>query len=317
MSISDFLLNPILAGIASILGIISFVVGLFVAITKFRKWLLQHPNTKWIVKIPWALILIVIGIAMGISVGIRNQNTYQGLSIASVITAVGLGIQGLQNSLLLSRFRETYDQLTHSYNNLLKVIDRLQDAEFTLSDWSISHTVYENGNGALKEEVTIIPVSEPVIYYYVRYSVSHNSDREEIKLSVVNASDDTPLDCYEVSTTENSVKYMIVLDPPSIISAPMRISITCERVRVWSDLIKHGRSEGSLNAKYKADSIRIELFAPRASKWKALRPAPSIGDVKIDMVGNLSRATWKITSPSIRKYNYRVFLDGIGTKDLL
>ncbi len=163
-----------------------------------------------------------------------------------------------------------------------------------------------------------MPVSEPVIYYYVRYRVFRNSASKGIKFSVVNVSKDTPLDFYEVETTENSVKYMIILDPPSIKSAPIRVSINCERIGVWDDLIKHGKSEGSLDAKkYKADTIRIELLAPPSSKWKALNPSPVTGDVEIDMVGNLSRVAWKITKPSMRKYNYRMFLDGARSKDLL
>ncbi len=135
MSIKDILLNPFFfgGGVANVIGIITFVVGLVVSLTKSRKWLLQSPNTKWIIRIPWALLLVVVGVVIGVSVGAKYQNVYLGLSVISSIAAVGMGIQWLQNSLLLSRFRETYDKLAYSYNNILKAIDR-QDTEFTLSD---------------------------------------------------------------------------------------------------------------------------------------------------------------------------------------
>src|SRR5687767_10487807 len=120
-SVIDFLSSQIWQGIQGVVAIIA----LFISLTSPRKWLLQRPNTRWIVKFPWALLLIGSGLAMGISIGIKYQNSYLGLFVASGITAIGMGIQWLQSSLLLSRFRETYDQLTHQYNTLLKIINRL------------------------------------------------------------------------------------------------------------------------------------------------------------------------------------------------
>ncbi|HNQ94250.1 MAG TPA: hypothetical protein PKK96_06375 [Anaerolineales bacterium] len=310
MSFDDFLVNPILAGIASVLGIISFFGGLIVAITKFRVWLLQNPNTKWLVKIPWASILVVIGITMGTGLGVRNQDVHLGLSVASSVTVVGVGIQLLQNSLLLSRTRDTYYKLTDSYKNLLNAIERLHNTEFTLSDWNISHTIYENGAGVLNEELTIVPVSEPVHYYFIWCRFARNSDPKEIKFSAVNISDKTPLDFYEVAITDNSIKYMVILDPPSIPNAPKRIAISCVCVGVWSDLVENGQSADYFHVKYRTDSVKIELIAPHTTKWKALHPAPITGNSKIEMTGDISRAVWEIANPSIKKYNYRVFLDG-------
>lgn len=296
--------------VASILGIISFFSGLFVAITKFRTWLLQYPNTKWFVKIPWSLILIIVGIFLGINVGVKYKNAYYGVSVASTVTACGMGIKLLQDSLLLSRFRETYNKLRISYNNLTKAINRVQDIDLTLSDWIISHTILENGTGILKEELTIVPFADPVVYYYKRINLAPNSDPEKIKFHVVNTSDNTPLEFYEVSVTEDSVKYMIILEPPSTLNTPKRISIICEREKIWEDLLKKGQDTGYFNANYKADNLRMELIAPPIKKWKAFHAAPSTGKVNIEMLGGVSRVTWEIQNPSIKKYNYRVFLDG-------
>lgn len=310
----DFLLNPILAGIASVFGIISFVASLIVAITRFRVWLLQDPNTKWIISIPWALILIVAGIILGVNIGSENKDVFRGLSVTSSIVALGVGILLLQNSLLLYRTREAYEKLSSSYKNLLKGIERLHDTEFNLNGWTISHTIIGNGTGILKEEVTIVSVSDPVHYYFVWCRVANGSDPKEVKFSAVNLSDKTPLDYYEVAITETAIKYMIILDPPSIPGVPKRIAITCESLGVWSNLIEKGQDTYFLYVRHMTDIVKMELIAPHALRWKALYPAPQTGNSKIELAGNLSRATWEIENPPRKKYNYRLFLDGEGTR---
>lgn len=317
MSIRDILLNPYINGVASVIAIVTVIFQLIVSLTKSRNWLLQSPNTKWIIRIPWALLLFVVGIVLGVSLGAKYQNVYLGLFVVSSIAAIGIGIKWLQDSLLLSRYKDTYNKLAYSYNNILKAIER-QDTEFTLRDWNVTHIVHEDGTGLLKEQVTIMPVAESVNYYYVRYRVFRKSESKGIKFNVVNVSKNTPLDFYEVEKNEDSVKYMVILDPPSTKNNPTRISIECERIGVWDDLIKYGKSEGSLDAKkYKADKIMIEVLSPPFLRWKALNPSPVIGNVEMDLVENRSRVIWEIPDPSMRKYTYRVFLDGTFSKEIL
>lgn len=314
MSIRDILLNPILGAVANVMGIITFVIGVVVSLTKSRKWLLQHSNTKWIIGIPWALLLVLIGVVIGVSVGVKYQDTYLGLFIVFAILSLGLGIQWLQSGLLLSRFKIAYNQLTNQYNDLVKIVDRLQKVEFTISNWSISNTVYENGDSRLKEELTIVPIAEPVIYYYVAYKIFPDASGNGIEFSVKNSSDGTPLPFFEIATSEQSVTYMIVLDPPSLKAEPKRILIECKRKRVWSHLITHGQGSGSINVDYKPDVIKLELIAPPDTKWRVLRPAPVVGEVKLEAFD--SRAIWNIQKPTLKEYNYSVFLESTSSKSV-
>ena len=143
------------------------------------------------------------------------------------------------------------------------------------------------------------------------YSIASDSAKNGIKVyAIIDMSDKTPLVVFETEKTNNSVTYMMVLDPPSTKTAPKRISITCERQGIWNNLIKRGQEEGSITPTYKVDSIDLELIAPRDTRWKAIHPAPIAGEVKIEMLGSLSRAMWNLTNPPLKKYNYRVFLDG-------
>jgi hypothetical protein len=300
--IIDFLSSPTWQGIQGLLAIIALIISL----TNPRKLLLDRPTTKWIVQIPWTWILIVGGLLTGLSVGIKFQNTYLGLSTALAISTVALGIQWLQNHLLLSRFKKVYDQLTYQYYELIKIIGRLQKTKYSLNDWKISHTVYEDGNGKLREEVTIVPVNDPVIYYFVEYKVDANT--QEIKIAAENISNTEPVPLYvsEVETANQSKTYMIVLDPPSTSAKPQRISIVCERAGFWKRLIENRHDEGTILSPFKVDVIDFEIFAPRDTKWRVLDS--SFGDKKIEMFGSFSRAIWKIRNPDQEQYHYKLFL---------
>jgi hypothetical protein len=300
--IIDFLSSPIWQGIQGLLAIIALIVSL----TNPRKLLLERPNTKWIVKTPWTWILIVGGLLTGLSIGIKYQNLYLGLFTTFAISTIALGIQWLQNHLLLSRFNQAYDQLTYQYYELIKIIGRLQKTKYTLNNWKISHTIYENGDSKLREEITIVPVNEPVIYYFVEYKVDMNPGKIKITTENISNTEPVPLSVFEVENSNQSKTYMIVLDPPSTSVKPQRISIICERAGFWRRLIEHGQDDGTILTPFKVDIINFEIFAPRDTKWRILDS--QFGEKKIEMFGAFSRATWEIKNPDQEQYHYKLFL---------
>jgi hypothetical protein len=131
-----------------------------------------------------------------------------------------------------------------------------------------------------------------------------------IKVSANSLMDNTPLAMFELERSEKFIYYAILLDPPVTAESAKRIVITCERTDVWNELISQGHDEGSFNASRHAKSLILELIAPPGQKWKALHPAPVVGDVKVVSDG-LSRVTWTINDLTPNKYTYRVFMEGM------
>ena len=249
------------------------------------------------------------GIVAGISTGAKYKNIYLGLFVASTTAALGIGLQWLQTHIFLSKLQKSFNQLTSNYTRLMKQVGQSQLAEFKLKDWNINHSIDENGDGKLKEEITVVPINAPVYYYFVRYSIVSDSIEDSIKISAKNVLDGTDLMIFEVEATKQSKKYMVILDPPSTAIKPKRIRLLCERRRIWCDLIKNNQDVGAILTTFDADSIHFEIIAPHNSKWKAFYPTPDTGEVKIQNTGTFSRVTWDIPKPTARKHFYKVFLE--------
>ncbi len=304
-SIIDFLSSPVWQGIQGLLALIAILLTW----SRPRQWLSDRVETKWILHVPWAWVLIASGIIAGISTGLKFKNIHLGLFVASATAALGMGIQWLQTHFIFSKLQKSFNRLTSNYKSLLKQVGHLQLAEFSLKDWNICHSVDNNGDGKLIEEVTIVPIDAPVYYYFVRYSIVSDSLEDPIKISAKNLPDGTDLSVFEVEDTKQSKKFMVILDPPSTTIKPKRIRLVCERQKIWRRLIKNNQDEGSILTIFDADTIHFEIMAPRNNKWKAFYPTPDTGKVKIQNVGNFSRVTWDITKPTARKHFYTVFLE--------
>jgi hypothetical protein len=159
---------------------------------------------------------------------------------------------------------------------------------------------------SIREEVTLLPKNEPVIYYFVDYEVDTQSQGITVTAEIIDEKNPTPLSVHEIENTSKSKTFMIVIDPPSTIQQPIRISIVCERAGIWRKLIEHYQDEGTILTPVKIDSINFEAIAPRDTKWKNL--SSTVGDKKIEMLGSFSRAIWKIKRPNQKRIRYKLFL---------
>lgn len=304
-SIVDFLSSPIWQGLQGLLAFIAILMSL----SRPRQWLSERFATQWILHVPWAWLLVASGIIAGISIGAKFRNIYLGLFVGSTTAALGIGIQWLQTHIFLIKLQKSFDRVTSNYKGLIKQVGQLQLAEFTLRDWNITHSIDENGDGKLQEEVTIVPVNVPVYYYFVRYSIIPDAIEDPIKVSAKNLSDGIELSIFEVEDTKQSRKFMVILDPPSTTIRPKRIRLLCERRKIWGDLLNKNQDEGAILTTFDVDSIHFEIIAPRRNKWKAFYPNPDTGKVKIQKIGNFSRVTWDLPKPTARKHFYKIFLE--------
>ncbi len=306
--ITDFLSSPVWQGVQGLLALLAIIIGL----GGTRKWLEERPSTKWLIKIPWIWLFVVAGIAAGISTYLKYQDFYRGISVAFITITLGLGIQTIQTLRTSSKTGLLLGEMTAKYNRLtagLKRVVHLLPSEFSVADWRITHTIDDDGSDLLREELTIIPSNEPVYFYFKRYIAAWNAGEMAIKVSAENLKDNTSLSIFEVERIGGYVYYVILLDPPSTITSPKRIAITCEREQIWSLLLDQNESEGSFQASHQSDSIRMELLAPRGKKWKGFHPAPVFGDVEIETSGSISRISWVLKNAQPRKYAYQAYLE--------
>jgi len=203
---------------------------------------------------------------------------------------------------------ENYSSEFYRLTKGLRRIVHLLPSELTIRNWKITHSIEKDGSDVYREELTLIPNGEPVYFHFKRFLLPKNSVNGYPKISAENLLDNTPLVTFELERNERYVYYVILLDPPTTITTPKRIAITCERNGIWNNLIEQGEDEGIFTANHQADSITMEFIAPHGRKWKGFHPAPLIGEIRIASE-SISRVIWTLENVSPKKYVYQVFTD--------
>lgn len=306
----DFLLPIINNPIVQILGFIFLLLEIANRIEKSRKWLESYALTKWATKIPWIWFFMGVGVITGTNIAINSNDIYRGLSATLISISLGLGIQWLVAFRKVVHLDAALQETSSNHKRLAKGLKRIAHilpAEFKINDWKMTHTIDEDGSDVLYEELTLTPTSKPVYFYSKRYSLPHEPNNSALRVTVENLLDNTPLAFFETDRSDNSIRYIILLDPPSTVTSPKRIAIKCIRKELWTGLIYESEEEGAIQTTYKADSLQIELVAPRSKTWKGFRLAPSFGDVKIESSSSMSRVIWIMKNVKPKKYFYHAF----------
>ncbi len=205
-----------------------------------------------------------------------------------------------------NKFALGFDRLTKG----LRRIVHLLPSEMKVEDWRMTHEIDRDGTDTLREELTLIPFGEPVYFYFKRFLLPKNSSPIHFTVSAENIFDRTPLVAFELERNERYAYYVILLDPPTTITTPKRIAITCERIGIWNELVKRGEDEGTLTITHQADKLVMELIAPRGYKWKGFHPAPLTGEISIASE-SISRVIWTLKDVQPKKYMYQVFADKV------
>lgn len=206
---------------------------------------------------------------------------------------------------------QSKDELIEQHMAFVTAIRRLGhiQGDFVINEWSILHSIDEQGNDFLEEKLTILPLSESVYFYFKGYSFPNNDKSSSIDFSARNIDDDTPLTILELEQDIEKAYFAVLLDSPCTPLTPKRIELKCKRLGLWKKLIKNGRDEGILTTTNMANSIEVEIIAPINKTWKSFHPAPSIGEWKTYSTNSHSSIIWKINNPTPRQYTYEVFFD--------
>jgi Predicted nucleotide-binding protein containing TIR-like domain len=182
-------------------------------------------------------------------------------------------------------------------------------SEILISDWKIIHSIDDKGNGYLHEEFTLIPATRPLYFYLMENSIAEGIDwQSSMTVSAENLTTQMPLMVVELKRSDIHVQSAVVLDPPSTVEDPQRISLNCERLALWKDLIEGGEDQGFLHSSNKSNFLRMEFLAPPGRKWKGFSFTPSIGTKETDLFEGRSRIIWNIPDPPARRYSYRLSL---------
>lgn len=249
-----------------------------------------------------------VGIVTGVNIAFSSKDLYRGLSAALVSISIGFGTQWFTAFRKSTHFETALQSAIANHKRLTKGLKRivyLLPAEFKISNWRIIHTIDEDGSDVLHEELTLMPTSKPVYFYFKRYSLPQEPNNLAIRVTAENLPDKTPLAVFEIEQSDKYNHYVILLDPPSTVTSPKKIAIKCVRKELWTGLVYESEEEGAIQATHKADSIQFELLAPRSKIWKSFRPAPSVGEVAIESSGNVSRVIWIMKNVQPKKYLYQ------------
>lgn len=208
--------------------------------------------------------------------------------------------------------REAQASADQLHKVLLRVIE-LQQANFSdikINDWKLIHSIDEKGNSHLHEELTLVPSTGPFYFYLLENNIADSVDKNSsIKISAKNLMVGVPLTVLETLRTDKSVSYAIMLDPPSTVEKPQRISIDCERAALWRDLIETGKDEGIFRSSNESDFLHMEFLAPPGKRWSGFTPTPQVGDVQVEASTDKSRIIWSIPNPPARRFSYKLFLE--------
>lgn len=303
-TLKDVLLNilrePAVQGLAALIAILSFIANL----KGPRELLRQRPRTNWITQVSPVWLLGILAVAAGTTIGLNRQDPYPGLASAFAIMTFGIGRQLRQSERSLIKTRSDQD-------NLGKALRRVasHQGDFHVDDWRIVHEIDEHGNDSLHEELTIVPVSDPVYFYFKGYSISLNHHQPLPQVSAHNRSADTPLEVIEFDATDRKIRYGVLLDPPSTKDKPQRIVLKCKRTGLWKALIETHKDQGALRASHRSDSIHIEIVAPLGAEWASYTLAPQdSGTIRREESGGRSRIVVSIQNSATRKYHYDIRL---------
>lgn len=306
----NVLLTIINNPIVQILGFVFLILEIANRIDKSRKWFESYTLTRWVTRIPWIWLFMGVGLITGINIAIGSNDIFRGVSATLASVSIGLGIQWFTVFRKVLYLDTALQETTSNHKRLTKGLKRityLLPTEFKINNWKIIHTIDEDGSDVLREELTLVPTSKPVYFYFKRYSLPQGPHDSAIRVTAENLLDNTPLAIFETEHSDKYNRYVILLDPPSTVTSPKRIAIKCVRKELWTGLVYESEKEGSIQATHKADSIQVELLAPRSKTWKGFRPAPSVGNVTIESSGSVSRVIWMMKNVQPKKYLYQAF----------
>jgi hypothetical protein len=231
------------------------------------------------------------------------------------------GSESLQAALGIacSRIKDTVRRLGTVHDSsrdnqaLIKRVVEMMQVEFSevrREDWKLVYSVRESGNGHLYEEVTLIPASTPIYFCLAEAFYTTNLNGEsKIEIAATSLTYGTGLQTIELGRTGERGKYAILLDPPSLPTAPHRIAINWDCTGVWNSLIERADDQGVFRANFHANQIQVEFLAPPGRKWKWFSRSPQIGDVRLESSSSPARITWSISNPPTRRYSYRLSLE--------
>lgn len=316
----DFLTSPWWQGIQGLLA----VTGLIFAFNEPRAWVERHARAKWVSRVPWVLVFVVGGAAAGLSIGLKFQDAYRGVSFALATLCVGLVIKlanvtrsfkraTSESAAMIDTAEQKLRVTTENHARLFEVVRRIVNLQQTdptdckTFDWKVIHEISGDGGGRLYEELTLIPTGQQRVYFYFIKHTFKQGDGTlpPITLSASSLTYGTPLAVLEVDRNAGSVRYVIVLDPPSTPQEHHRIAIECQRPAIWNKLVEQNRDDGYFHSSYETNSLRLEFIAPPGKRWTHFNPTPRTGAFSIETTTH-SRITWTIDNPPIKRYDYVV-----------
>ena len=201
-------------------------------------------------------------------------------------------------------FKTSQEELASLLGVMRRIVELHQTAysQVGIRDWSVTHSIDEQGTGHLHEEFTITTEGQPVYFYLIE---SNYLEREyESTFSMAARNEEVPLSLVKLRQTPSIVSHAIVLDPPVTKERPQRITIDCTRKFIWKDLVDRGEDQGVLRVTNKTNLLHFEFIAPRNRTWKGFNPTPQIGDVTIGP----AKITWNISEPETGRFSFKLFL---------
>ena len=197
------------------------------------------------------------------------------------------------------------EELEHLVRTTRRIVELHQPSfsNIRILNWKVVHSVKENGDGHLHEELTLT-VTEPLYFYLIENKLASKDAESSVRIIAHSAEDGAPLSLLELDRSETLVRHAIFLDPPATSERPKRLELEIERPSIWERLVEKGEDEGLLRASNQADFVTLEFIAPEARKWKAFHGSPQIGQILIEP----SRIVWTIEGLRPGRFSYRLFL---------
>lgn len=327
-TIRSLLSSPLWQGIQGFLAIIALIVSILLSLPGTQRFLGKYAGVKSasrVAQIPWTWIFMALGVAAGVSIAFSYQDVYRGLSVALGALSVGLAIKWLKSrhavtqasSEFSGKLNQASAELRDALENkerMLKILRRFDNLEQTRTDFQLikktmTHTIDANGDGTLKEEVSIVPTGTSYVYFYfLSQSVVKDPTQPRIEASAQSLTNNVKLEILELERSDKGVIYGIVLDPPSTAAIPQTIEIQVSRPAIWKELVRSGADEGYFKLTYPTKSVQLKIQAPPGKTWKAIDCIPLVGVSKLEPVGHPSQIVWQIDNPTAREYKYKVFI---------
>jgi hypothetical protein len=174
-------------------------------------------------------------------------------------------------------------------NKFVEYVANKYDPKYTISFFSETHEIHENGDSSYRREVTLEYANAIVPWYEMYLGSTNNIPQEnDLQIKVINNNvDHVPLANLPYKREDFKTHIAIILNP---VLSPENIKtgfiLTKKWKKIWTDLVEHYDDEGSINVRFFTRRLELKFIAPKNFEFTKYEVKPKIGHWKLDYDNN-------------------------------